>query len=70
MEENRECALPEEVQKLYLCYLLGETKTWMDENRIMHTIYSYPKDLNGDNKGQDYGMDQNIRKKTRNRPRN
>lgn len=52
-EENRECAFPEELKKLYKVLFLGKQKTYIDSNRRVHTIYEYSDELNGDNKGQD-----------------
>ena len=53
-EENRECVIPDEVLKHYICLFFGNPKPWMDENRKIHTIYEYSQDSDGDNKGQDY----------------
>lgn len=51
-EENRECGFPEELKKYYMCLFLGKRTTWMDENRIIHTIYEYPSKPDGDNKAE------------------
>jgi hypothetical protein len=53
-EENRQCVLPEKVRKFYTVLFLGKQKNYFYENGIIHIVYEYSEELNGDNKGQEY----------------
>lgn len=46
--------IPEEVTEHFEMMLIWKPFTYMDEKGQMTTRYIDPKELNGDNKGQDY----------------
>lgn len=52
MEEEIECNLPESLLHLYKCMFLGKSTSYMDENRVIHTTYSYSENLNGEDRAE------------------